>query len=578
MPGNTPTVQHDAIPGGLVRKLVSKGLLDNAQAAQISLAAAKSGITVLRQLVKSGTLDSRTVASFASREYHLPFFNLAALGIRNLPLSLVDARLIRKHNVLPLMQRGNRLCLAVSDQTNESAINEVRFNASAAVELVVVEDDQLQAAIETFLSKAGRLPTVPCSTRATDSADSSTGSPAEESLLAADEYRGADDAPVVRFVNKILMDAIRSGASDIHIEPYEKFCRIRFRLDGILKETARPPQAIATRICARLKVMAHMDISEKRLPQDGRIRLRLSPAEAVDFRINTLPVQSGEKLVLRVLGTSSAQPGIEALGLEHCQKQLYLDALGRQQGLILVTGPTGSGKTVTLYTGLNLLNTQERNISTAEDPVEMKIEGINQVSVNTRVGLTFASALRAFLRQDPDVVIVGEFRDPETAGTAIKAAQTGHLVLSTLHTKCAPETLARLKHLGIADYSLATSVSLIIAQRLARQLCIHCRKPLKLPRQTLLNEGFREKQLAGLVLFGPTGCSRCLQGYRGRVGFHEVLPVNERIARAIMENAGALEIASIARELGYPDLRTSALGKVAAGLTSLAEANRLTCR
>ena len=576
MPAAATTAQDSASLGGLTRQLVTDRLLTYDKAAQACAAAASAGIPVVRQLVQCGTLRSRAIAETAARQYRLPLLDLAAMDTLQLPLSLVDARLIRKHNVLPLMQRGNRLFLAVSDPGDHNAIGEVRFHASSQVELVVVEDDKLFDTIETVLSTKVAEPACSGNENTYGLNDIVIERIEEDAKALAGESHGEDDAPAVRLVNSILLDAIKRGASDIHLEPYEKIFRVRFRLDGKLKEITRPPLSIATRICARLKIMSRMDISEKRTPQDGRIKLRISRTKAVNFRVNTLPTLWGEKLVLRIQDPSSTRLGMDELGFEPDQKALFLNALEQHQGLILVTGPTGSGKTVSLYTGINILNTQERNISTAEDPVEIQLEGINQVAVNSKTGLTFAAALRAFLRQDPDVVMLGEIRDMETAEIAIKASQTGHLVLSTLHTNSAPHTLTRLMNMGIPAYNIASSVTLIVAQRLARRLCIHCRKPVKLPKRILLQEGFTENQLDTITLFGAAGCEKCNGGYRGRVGIYEVMPVNDRISRAIMENAGAIAIADIARETGIRDLRASALQKVALGITSLAEANRLT--
>jgi len=447
----------------------------------------------------------------------------------------------------------------------------LKFHTGCTLEFVVLEEDKLRRVLELLLQneveEEANLDEL-AALRFDEGTDTALTSKIDDSTV--------DEAPIVRFVNKLLLDAIRNNASDIHLEPYEKLYRVRLRLDGLLKEVARPPLASAARIAARLKIMAGCDVAERRIPQDGRIRLDLTRSKAVDLRMNTLPTLWGEKIVLRVLDASHAQLGIDALGFDARQKQRYLEALERHQGMILVTGPTGSGKTVTLYSGLNILNTGERNISTAEDPVEINLEGINQVAVNPKVGLTFATALRAFLRQDPDVVMVGEIRDLETAEIAVKAAQTGHLVLSTLHTNSAPETLTRLRGMGIAGYNLATSVTLIIAQRLARRLCPHCKRPAKFPAKLLLQEGFAERQLAELKLFEPGGCERCNDGYKGRVGVYEVMPITERIARAIMGDADALQLAGLAREEGSMDLRSSMLAKVAAGLTSLSEANRLT--
>ncbi|WP_370315191.1 type IV-A pilus assembly ATPase PilB, partial [Thalassolituus sp.] len=391
-----------------------------------------------------------------------------------------------------------------------------------------------------------------------------------------DDDKGADDAPIVRFVNKILLDAIRIGASDIHFEPYEKRYRVRYRTDGVLQEVAQPPANLSGKIAARLKVMSQMDISERRIPQDGRIKMKISKNKSIDFRVNTLPTLWGEKVVLRILDPGSAKLGIDALGYEEDQKKMYLNALSKPQGMILVTGPTGSGKTVSLYTGLNILNVEGTNISTAEDPVEINLEGINQVNVNNKVGLDFASALRSFLRQDPDVVMVGEIRDLETAQIAIKAAQTGHLVLSTLHTNSAAETLTRLANMGVPAFNIATSVSLIIAQRLARRLCAQCKEPADIPHETLLEAGFTDSMLADAEIFHPVGCEHCNKGYKGRVGIYEVVEITDAISRIIMEGGNSIQISDAARQAGFHDLRTSALMKVAQGVTSLEEANRVT--
>jgi type IV pilus assembly protein PilB len=552
----------------LARTLVAAALLTPELAQRCSVEADKSGQPLPRFLVEQGLLPSRAIAMAAAQAFGLPLFDLDSFDISRLPQGSIDARLLRRHQVLPLMRHGTRLCLGVADPTAHDAFTELKFHTGATLDLVIVEEDKLRRVLTALLDAAP---------------DEDGGLDALEHLRFDDNEPNAtvdeatvDEAPIVRFVNKLLLDAIARNASDIHLEPYEKLCRVRLRLDGLLKEVARPPLPSAARIAARLKIMAGCDVAERRLPQDGRIRLSLTRSKAVDLRMNTLPTLWGEKLVLRILDASSAQLGIDALGFDAWQKQRYLDALTRKQGMILVTGPTGSGKTVTLYSGLNILNTRERNISTVEDPVEINLEGINQVAVNAKVGLNFATALRAFLRQDPDVMMLGEIRDLETAEIAIKAAQTGHLVLSTLHTNSAPETLTRLHGMGINGYDLATSVSLIIAQRLARRLCSHCKKPLKLPAKLLLQEGFSEAQLPDLKLFEAQGCERCNDGYKGRVGCYEVLPVTERIARAIMSEADALALAALAREEGCADLRTAALAKVALGLTSLSEANRLT--
>ncbi|MCY1402845.1 Type II secretion system protein E [compost metagenome] len=435
-----------------------------------------------------------------------------------------------------------------------------------------MEDDKLGDAIEKFFDSANSgmedlgdvdLDGVDVEAVDDDKNDSSGGV-------------DADDAPVVRFVNKMLLDAIRGGSSDLHFEPYERSYRVRFRTDGMLHEVAKPPIQLASRIAARLKVMAALDISERRKPQDGRIKMKISKAKSIDFRVNTLPTLWGEKIVMRILDPTSAQMGIDSLGYEEDQKELYLAALKQPQGMILVTGPTGSGKTVSLYTGLNILNTVDINISTAEDPVEINLEGVNQVNVNPKQGMDFAQALRAFLRQDPDVIMVGEIRDLETAEIAIKAAQTGHMVLSTLHTNSAAETLTRLRNMGVPAFNIATSVNLIIAQRLARKLCSHCKKEHEVPRETLLKEGFPEERIGSFKLYSPVGCENCNQGYKGRVGIYEVVKITPAMQQLIMEEGNSIQIAQQARRDGFNDLRTSGLVKAMNGITSLEEVNRVT--
>jgi len=469
--------------------------------------------------------------------------------------------------------RGNRLFIAVSDPTNVNAVDEIKFHTGMSVDSILVEDDKLVGAIDKYL----------------ESQDDSMGDLDDSDLDGIDIEEGGgeqedeggspetDDAPIVKYVNKMLLDAIKKGSSDLHFEPYEKAYRVRYRTDGILHEVSRPSIKLAPKIAARLKVMSQMDISERRMPQDGRIKMKLSKSKAIDFRVNTLPTLWGEKIVLRILDPSSAKMGIDALGYEDAQKQLYMEALQQPQGMILVTGPTGSGKTVSLYTGLNILNTPERNISTAEDPVEINLEGINQVNVNAKVGLNFSEALRSFLRQDPDIVMVGEIRDLETASIAIKAAQTGHLVLSTLHTNSAPETLTRMMNMGVPAFSIATSVSLIIAQRLARRLCSACKEPLDVPKDTLLEEGFTQAQIdEGITIYQPKGCDKCNKGYKGRVGIYEVVKITPKLSQLIMSEADSLTIAKAAEEEGFNDLRKSALMKAIEGVTSLAEVQRVT--
>jgi type IV pilus assembly protein PilB len=576
MPQPAQQMTTEANITGLARRLVSDKLLEREAAIAACNSANQDSTPLIRHLVKHHLVDSKAIARAASQEFGLPLLDLSAFDPAAFPASVIDPKLMRKHNVLPLLRKGNRLFLGVSDPSDVNAVNEIKFHTGLSLDLIVLEDDKLNSAIESLLRVEEKKEDSNFSDLEGMGLDDIDIEQIETTSETADEGDLADETPIVRFVNKVLFDAIKQGASDIHIEPYEKIYRVRLRQDGILKEIARPPLNIANRICSRLKIMSSMDISERRIPQDGRIKLKLSKSRSVDFRVNTLPTLWGEKIVLRILDPSSAQLGIDALGYEPAQKQLYLNALHQHQGLILVTGPTGSGKTVSLYTGLNILNTKEKNISTAEDPVEINLEGINQVAVNVKVGLTFATALRAFLRQDPDVVMVGEIRDLETAEIAIKASQTGHLVLSTLHTNSAPETLTRLQNMGIPSYNIATSVTLIIAQRLARKLCSHCKKPLKLPPKILLQEGFSETQIKSMQLFGAVGCDKCNDGYKGRVGVYEVMPITDKISRCIMDNGSSIQIADLARAEGYNNLRTSALEKVAQGLTSLAEANRIT--
>lgn len=568
-----------SVLSGLARRLVTDSLISEEQA-QKALSKSKTGkIPLVFELIHQG-VAAKDIALAASSEFGSPLIDLDTITTDNLPKDLVDTKLIKKHHVLPLYKRGNRLFLGVSDPTNLHALDEIKFNTGLNTDAVIVEGDKLETTIETFLNAQeesigdalGGLDDDALEGLDIEAVDED-GGPTE------DDSGEADEAPIVKFINKVLLDAIKSGASDIHFEPYEKAYRVRFRTDGILHEVAKPPTNLATRLAARLKVMSQMDISERRVPQDGRIKLKITKTRAIDFRVNTLPTLFGEKIVLRILDPSSAKLGIDALGYEDIQKQLYMDALHQPQGMILVTGPTGSGKTVSLYTGLNILNTPERNISTAEDPVEINLEGINQVQVNAKVGLTFAEALRSFLRQDPDIVMVGEIRDLETAEIGIKAAQTGHLVLSTLHTNSAPETLTRLLNMGVPAFNVATTVSLIIAQRLARRLCNSCKKPATdIPNDILSKEGFDEIGIPReeFELYHPEGCSQCNNGYKGRVGVYEVVRITPKISSLIMEGGNALQIAELAKEEGFNSLRLSALRKAAQGLTSLEEANRVT--
>ncbi|MFL0796828.1 MAG: type IV-A pilus assembly ATPase PilB [Cellvibrionaceae bacterium] len=563
------------IVSGLARKLIQDGLIDN-EAMQSAIAASqKSKTPLVRHLVDNQLVSANQVITAAASEFGCPMMDLNQFDIASIPSDLVDQKLIQKHFMLPLFRRGNRLFMALADPTNIAGLDEVKFQTGINTDAVLVEADKLATTIEKFL-QAQEEPLGGLDDEELDGLDIEA---VDEDADPEDDSNEEDEAPVVRFVNKALLDAIKSGASDIHFEPYEKAYRVRFRTDGILHEVARPPVSLASRIAARLKVMSQMDLSERRVPQDGRIKMKLSKTRAIDFRVNSLPTLWGEKICLRILDPSSAQLGIDALGYEDEQKQMYLEALAQPQGMILVTGPTGSGKTVSLYTGLNILNTAERNISTAEDPVEINLEGINQCNVNNKVGLTFAEALKSFLRQDPDIVMVGEIRDLETASIAIKAAQTGHLVLSTLHTNSAPETLTRLLNMGVPAFNCATSVSLIIAQRLARRLCSACKKPADdIPDSVYEQEGFGEIGIPKeeWQVFHPAGCEKCTDGYKGRVGIYEVVRVTPEISRIIMAEGNSIEIADQAKKHGFNNLRISGLRKVVEGLTSLEEANRVT--
>jgi len=558
---------------GLAKRLVMDGLLAEELAAETQQKALKSREPFVSYLVEHKILDSSSIASSACQEFGTPLFDLNAMDLDAAPVSLVDEKLIRQHHTLPLFKRGNRLFVAVSDPTNLQALDEIKFHTGISTETILVEEDKLVKAIDMVLDSADTTMT-DLLDEDLDNLDISAGD--EDSEADGGTDADIDDTPVVRFVNKVLLDAINKGASDIHIEPYEKSFRIRFRQDGVLHEVAAPPVTMANRLVSRLKVMSKMDIAERRKPQDGRIKMALSKKRAIDFRVNSCPTLFGEKVVLRILDPTSAQLGIDMLGYEEEQKNLYMENLNKPYGMILVTGPTGSGKTVSLYTGLNILNTADRNISTCEDPVEINLAGINQCNMNPKAGLTFATALRAFLRQDPDIIMVGEIRDLETAEIAIKAAQTGHMVMSTLHTNDAPQTLTRLANMGVPPYNIASSVNLIIAQRLARRLCNSCKKEVDIPREALLEEGFREEQLGELKLYGAVGCDQCADGYKGRVGIYQVMPVSEAIGRIIMENGNAMQLADQARQEGVADLRTSGLKKVQDGLTSLEEINRVT--
>ena len=556
---------------GLARQLVQNHLLEEAAAIKATEQARKDSVPFVAYLIENKLARDKDIARVAARSFNLPLFNIDALDVDTAIVQLVDEKLIRQHHVLPLYKRGRRLFVGVTDPTNQRALEDIKFQTRLDIEPVVVSDVQLSKVLDSALDRPATAMT-DTEVGDLDFDSAGDGGPKIETLTQSD----AEDAPVVRFINQVIIQAINRGASDIHFEPYEKTYRVRLRQDGMLDEIYKPPVAMAPRLAARLKIMAQLDIAERRVPQDGRIKLYLTKQRAIDFRVNTLPTLWGEKVVMRILDPTSAQMGIEALGYEDLQKEQFLKAIHKPQGMVLVTGPTGSGKTVSLYTALNILNTAEVNISTAEDPVEINLPGVNQVNVNPKVGMTFANALRAFLRQDPDIIMVGEIRDLETAEIAIKAAQTGHMVLSTLHTNSAPQTLSRLMNMGVAPYNIASSVTLIIAQRLGRRLCPHCKEEIRIPTEELLNQGFRQEELKDLTIYKAVGCDQCNHGYKGRVGIYEVLPISEEIGRIIMANGNAIQIADQARQEGVNDLRQSGLNKVRAGLISLEEINRVT--
>lgn len=523
-------------------------------------------------ILNNSKLSSKQLAAHCSSWFNLPTLNIASVDPSSIPLDNISEELVKKHHLLPLSKRGRTLFLATSDPTNFDAFEDFEFNTGLQTEAIVVDFNGLEQFIESIFSKTDNL-------ELTDDEFEQFGDIEVQDTsanLSDAAQEDKDDAPIIVYINKILMDAIRKGASDLHFEPYEKTYRIRFRIDGILHEVASPPQMLSSRISARVKVMSQLDIAEKRKPQDGRIKLKITAKKSIDFRVSTLPTLWGEKIVMRILDSSSAMLGIDVLGYEPAQKAMYLDALSQPQGMILVTGPTGSGKTVSLYTGLNILNKAEVNISTAEDPVEINLVGVNQVQINPKADMTFANALRAFLRQDPDIVMVGEIRDLETAEIAIKAAQTGHLVLSTLHTNSAPETLTRLLNMGVPAYNVASSISLIIAQRLARRLCNNCKTPETLPIEELKSQGFSDEQIGNITLFKAVGCEHCTEGYKGRVGIYEVMRITSEISQIIMSGGNSLDIAKASLASGFNSLRLSGLEKAASGVTSLAEINRVT--
>jgi type IV pilus assembly protein PilB len=562
-----PAAPAAMVLSGLARAMVQQQLLRLDQAMAIQKKADAARHKFVDEVIAGGEFPASRLARFASDTFGLPLMDLNALDVANLPPGLIDARLQSESRIIPVSRRNNRLTVLLSDPTDLQAIDRVKFQAQAAVDPIVVEHDKLMRVLE----KLGQTATQQLSDLV-DEGFAVEFSEAEGSPAAAEDTTDVDDAPIVRYLQKVLMDAINGGASDIHFEPYEKYYRIRYRIDGELREIGQPPLAIKDKLASRIKVISKLDISEKRVPQDGRMKLVISAQRTIDFRVSTLPTLFGEKIVMRILDPSSAKLGIDALGYEPDQKALLLDAVQRPYGMVLVTGPTGSGKTVSLYTCLNILNKPGVNISTAEDPAEINLPGINQVNVNDKAGLTFSAALKSFLRQDPDVIMVGEIRDLETADIAIKAAQTGHMVMSTLHTNDAPTTLTRMMNMGIPAFNIASSVILITAQRLARKLCTHCKAPADADEDALIAAGFKDGDLDGSwVPYRAVGCDRCNSGYKGRVGIYQVMPISEEIQRLILAGGNAMEIAAQAKREGVADLRESGLRKVRAGMTSIEE-------
>jgi len=555
---------------GLARRIVEENILDQAAVEDACLQASKKNRSLLSYLLSNTDAQPIRLAAAAAEEYGIPLVDIRAFDLSQAPLSLVSEALIEKHQALPLHLRGNQLFIGLRDPTDHQVLDEIAFSSGFHVEPILVAADQISKAIERAMEAAN---TVFDDLEEEEGLENVAFGAEKEADDTSDP--SVDETPVVRFINKVLLDAIRKGASDIHFEPYESRYRIRYRLDGVLRAVAAPPVQMSRRLSSRLKVMAGLDIAEKRVPQDGRIMLSISRNKSIDFRASTCPTLFGEKVVLRILDSSATKLGIEQLGFETEQRRLYESAISKPYGMILVTGPTGSGKTVTLYTALQMLNDEGRNISTVEDPVEIRVPGINQVQQNMKQGMTFARALRAFLRQDPDVIMVGEIRDLETAEIAIKAAQTGHLVLSTLHTNDAPQSITRLMNMGVPTYNITSAVNLVIAQRLVRTLHT-CKKSDELPREALLQAGFDKSELNELNLFKPTGCAECNEGYRGRSGVFEVMPITDEISRIILEEGNAMRIAQQARKEGIDDLRTSALKKVRAGATDIIEMNRVT--
>ena len=560
---------------GLARAMAQHGVMTEYEAETLHNQAQQAGVTFVEQVLSGKRMSPAQLAVFASRTFGVPVLDISTFDLDQIQKEHFDVKIAQSRRVLPLYKRGNKLFVATSDPANLQGLEEVRFKTNLLVEPVVVEDDKLAGAIGKMVEATGASLREIVDAEVGLDVELKEGGP---TALSETESQEVEDAPVVKYIQKILLDAISSGASDIHFEPYEKFYRIRYRLDGILMEIVQPPLVIKDKVASRIKIISKLDISEKRVPQDGRMKIVLSKSKAIDFRVSTLPTLFGEKIVLRILDSSGIKLGIEALGYEPDQQEALLQAIGRPYGMILVTGPTGSGKTVSMYTCLNLLNQPGVNIATAEDPAEIQLSGVNQVNVNEKAGLTFAAALRAFLRQDPDIIMVGEIRDLETADIAIKAAQTGHLVLSTLHTNDAPSTLVRMLNMGVAPFNVASSVIMITAQRLGRRLCAHCRQPEEIPPEALLRAGFAEADLDGSwQTYGPVGCEHCKgTGYKGRVGIYQVMPITDDMRQLIMRNGNSLEIAEQARREGVRDLRQSGLVKVKQGITSLEEIEAVT--
>lgn len=560
---------------GLARKLVNEKLLTEEDAEAAFEKALAERIPFVSYVVRNELASSREVARAAAEEFGVPLVDIDSIELNPDIIKSIDERLLKQYSALPVFKRGNRLFVAMSDPTNLAALDDIRFHTKMNTEAVIVEDDKLnkviERTIELFDDTMKDLEEGFSDLQLEDE---------EDDKKDEDDKEAIEDAPIVKFVNKMLLDAIKMGASDLHFEPYEKFYRVRFRVDGILRVVANPPISLQRKLSARIKVMSRLDVSERRVPQDGRIKLKLSANKSIDFRVSTMPTLWGEKVVMRILDSSAANLDIDKLGYEEDQKKAYLEALANPYGMVLVTGPTGSGKTVSLYTGIHILNKEGVNISTAEDPVEINLPGVNQVQVDERTGMTFAKALKAFLRQDPDIILVGEIRDIETGGIAIKAASTGHMVMSTLHTNDAPQTLTRMIDMGLPPFAIASSVNLIMAQRLARRLCPHCKEEQKIPKTTLLSEGFTEEQIASedfkLYSARPNGCEKCSNlGYKGRVGIYQVMPISDAMKRLIMEGRNAVDLADQAEKEGIPDLRKSGLKKAAEGVTSLEEVNRV---